>query len=372
MRVGFIGWRGMVGSVLRARMTEEGDWAGLEPVFFSTSSPGGPPPEAPGAAHAPPPLQDAFDLDVLRSCDVLVTCQGSSWTLQMHPALRGAGWQGVFIDAASALRMAPESTIVLDPINAPLIQRAMVAGKKDYIGGNCTVSLLLMGIGGLISSGLVRFVSTMTYQAASGGGARKMVELVRQMHDLGAAGVAVADTMGGLGVSEVVTQRMRAAEHPTSAIGSPLAANLLPWIDKPMPDGQSREEWKGQAESTRILDLDTPVPIDGIAVRVGSLRCHAQGVTIGLNRPAELSELEDIIRNTSPWTRLIDNTPDATRSQLTPAAVTGTLDVPVGRLRRLGTSPDHICLFTLGDQLLWGAAEPLRRMLTIWRTHAEG
>ena len=371
MRVGFVGWRGMVGSVLRARMTEEADWAGLEPVFFSTSNPGGKPPAAPGATHAPPPLQDAQDVDALRACEVIVTCQGSGWTRELHPKLRALGWSGAWIDAASALRMAPESTIVLDPINADLIQRDLRTGKRDFIGGNCTVSLLLMGLGGLFRHGLVRFLSTMTYQAASGAGARKMVELVRQMHDLGAAGVDLADTASALAVSEAVTARMRSPEHPVSAIGHPLAGSLLPWIDAPLPSGQSREEWKGQAESTRILDLDPPVPIDGIAVRVGSLRCHAQGVTIGLTRPAELAELEDIIQSTSPWTHLVENTPEATLSALTPAAVTGTLNVPVGRLRRLGTSPDHICLFTLGDQLLWGAAEPLRRMLHIWRTHVQ-
>lgn len=369
MRVGFVGWRGMVGSVLRARMTAEGDWAGLEPVFFSTSNPGGAPPESPGAATAPPPLLDASDLAALRRCDAVVTCQGSSWTEATHPRLRAAGWRGAWIDAASALRMAPESTIVLDPVNRGRIDAALAADKLDFIGGNCTVSLLLMGISGLLRSGLVRFVSTMTYQAASGAGAAKMLELVGQMADLGAAGSAVGVAGGALAVSEAVTARMRAAEHPTHVIGHPLAGSLLPWIDREVDGGRSREEWKAQAEATRILGLDPIVPIDGLCVRVGSLRCHAQAVTIGLTRPAELAELEAAIVQTSPWTQLVPNRAEDTLHRLTPAAVTGTLDVPVGRLRRLGTSPDHVCLFTLGDQLLWGAAEPLRRMLAIWRSH---
>jgi aspartate-semialdehyde dehydrogenase len=368
MIVGFVGWRGMVGSVLRERMTLLGDWQGLQPRFFSTSNPGGTPPETPAAAVPPPPLLDASDASALSECDVVVTCQGSSWTRQLHPKLRAMGWQGAWIDAASALRMEPDSTIVLDPINRPVIDAAIAAGKRDFIGGNCTVSLLLMGLGGLFRHDLVRFISTMTYQAASGGGARKMVELVRQMHDLGTAGVAAAREGSALDVERAVTHRMRQPDHPTAAIGQPLAGSLLPWIDAPMEGGQSREEWKGQAESTRILGLTTPVPIDGIAVRVGSLRCHAQAVTIGLKRPADLDEVAEAIRSTSEWTRLIPNTPEDSQRDLTPAAVTGTLTVPVGRLRRLGTSADHICLFTLGDQLLWGAAEPVRRMLNIWRT----
>lgn len=372
MRVGFVGWRGMVGSVLRARMTENGDWKGLEPRFFSTSSPGAPPPEAPGAAEPPPALLAADDLDALQSCDTIVTCQGSGWTRAMHPRLRDAGWTGAWIDAASALRMAPDSTIVLDPINRALIDDALAAGKRDFIGGNCTVSLLLMGLGGLFRHDLVQFLSTMTYQAASGAGARKMVELVQQMHDLGAVGAEAARTGSALDVADAVTARMRHGDHPTQTIGHPLAGSLLPFIDSPLDDGRSREEWKGQAESTRILGRDKPVPIDGLAVRVGSLRCHAQAVTIALKRPAELDEIAEIIRSTSPWTRLVPNTPDATCRDLTPAAITGTMTVAVGRLRRMHTAPNHIGLFTLGDQLLWGAAEPVRRMLQIWRDHTGG
>ncbi len=368
MRVGFVGWRGMVGSVLRARMSENNDWEGLEPRFFSTSSPGGPPPAAPGAAVTPPELLDAHDLSALQACDAIVTCQGSTWTRAIHPRLRDAGWTGAWIDAASALRMAPDSTIVLDPINRPLIDAAVASGKRDFIGGNCTVSLLLMALGGLFKRDLVQFLSTMTYQAASGAGARNMVELVHQMNDLGAAGVAAATTGSALDVAHAVTARMRHDEHPTDTIGHPLAGSLLPWIDTPMASGQSREEWKGQAESTRILGRTRPIPIDGIAVRVGSLRCHAQAVTIGLTRPADIEEIAEAIRSTSEWTHLVANRPEDTLRELTPAAVTNTLMVPVGRLRPLGTDARHICLFTLGDQLLWGAAEPIRRMLRIWRT----
>ncbi|HCH62182.1 MAG: aspartate-semialdehyde dehydrogenase [Deltaproteobacteria bacterium] len=369
MRVGFVGWRGMVGSTLRARMTEQKDWVGLEASFFSTSSPGGPPPQTPGAARQPPPLLPADNLSALSRCEAIVTCQGSAWTRAAHPQLRAAGWKGAWIDAASALRMEPDSTIVLDPINRPLIDAALAAGKRDFVGGNCTVSLLLMGLGGLFRADLVRFLSTMTYQAASGAGAQKMVELVHQMHDLGKIGAKVAASSSALDVAEAVAARMHHSDHPTGSIGYPLAGNLLPWIDAPLEDGRSREEWKGQAESTRILGRTTPVPIDGLAVRVGSLRCHAQAVTIGLTRPADLDEIAQVIQSTSPWTHLVPNTPEATQRQLTPAAVTGTMTVAVGRLRRLHTAPDHIGLLTLGDQLLWGAAEPVRRMLRIWREH---
>ena len=369
MRVGFIGWRGMVGSVLRARMTEEGDWAGLEPVFFSTSSPGGPPPEAPGAAHAPPPLQDAFDLDVLRSCDVLVTCQGSSWTLQMHPALRGAGWQGVFIDAASALRMAPESTIVLDPINAPLIQRAMVAGKKDYIGGNCTVSLMLMALGGLYEAGLVEWMSAMTYQAASGAGAQNMRELISQM---GVINDTVSSEMANpatsiLDIDRKVADTMRAADFPAQEFGVPLAGSLIPWIDVKRDNGQSKEEWKGQSETNKILGRsgDSLIPLDGICVRIGAMRSHSQALTIKLTKNAPMDEIEAILAEANDWVKVIPNDREVTLKELTPATVTGNLHVPVGRLRKMNMGDEYLSAFTVGDQLLWGAAEPLRRMLRI-------
>jgi len=359
----------MVGSVLRSRMTEAGDWQGLSPVFFSTSSPGGPPPEAPGAAQAPPPLADAFDPQALAACDVLVTCQGSEWTKRMHPQLRENGWQGIFIDAASALRMAPEACIVLDPLNRDRIDAALERGMRDFIGGNCTVSLMLMGLGGLLQAGKVEWMTTMTYQAASGGGARKMTELVRQMSDLGRAGEALGPAAAALDIERAVRDQLHSPTHPTRSIGHPLAASLLPWIDAAMPSGQSREEWKAQVEAARILGLEPDVPIDGVCVRVGSLRCHAQAVTMCMKPGVELAEIEALIKDTSPWTILVPNTPEATLAQLTPAATTGLLTVPVGRLRQMTTSPRHFCAFTVGDQLLWGAAEPLKRMLSIVREH---
>ena len=367
MRVGLVGWRGMVGSVLRARMTEERDWEGLSPTFFSTSSPGGPPPEAPGAHDPPPPLADAHEVAALSACDVIVTCQGSAWTKRMHPQLRDRGWRGVFIDAASALRMSEQACIVLDPLNRDLIDGALESGIRDYVGGNCTVSLMLMGLGGLFRAGVVEWMTTMTYQAASGAGARKMTELVTQMSDLGRAAQTLGPAAAALDIERAVRDRLHSTAHPTTEIGHPLAANLLPWIDSAMPTGQSREEWKGEVEAARILGAEPPVPIDGICVRVGSLRCHAQAVTMSIRAGVELAELEALVRQTSPWTRLIPNTPQATLDGLTPAATTGSLHVPVGRLRQLGTSPQHYCAFTVGDQLLWGAAEPLRRMLCILR-----
>jgi len=369
MRVGLVGWRGMVGSVLRARMTEEGDWAGLSPVFFSTSSPGGPPPAAPGADDAPPPLADAFDLAALSACDVVITCQGSAWTRRMHPQLRDSGWDGIFVDAASALRMSDDACIVLDPLNRDRIDAALQAGTRDYIGGNCTVSLMLMGLGGLFRAGVVEWMTTMTYQAASGAGARKMTELVHQMSDLGDAARALGPAAAALDIERAVRDRLHHDAHPTGQIGHPLAASLLPWIDSPMPSGQSREEWKAEVEAARILGLDPAVPIDGICVRVGSLRCHAQAVTMSIKPGVDLDELTHLIQQTGPWTRFVPNTPQATLDQLTPAATTGSLVVPVGRLRKLGTSDHHYCAFTVGDQLLWGAAEPLRRMLKILREH---
>lgn len=357
----------MVGSVLRARMTEEGDWIGLSPIFFSTSSPGGAPPEAPGAHDPPPPLADAHELTALMACDVIVTCQGSSWTQRMHPQLRDRGWSGIFIDAASALRMSEQACIVLDPLNRARIDAALASGIRDYVGGNCTVSLMLMGLGGLFRAGVVEWMTTMTYQAASGAGARQMTELVAQMSDLGSAAQALGPAAAALDIERAVRDQLHSTAHPTSQIGLPLAANLLPWIDVAMPTGQSREEWKGQVEAARVLGSEPPVPIDGICVRVGSLRCHAQAVTMSIKEGVELERLEQLIQQTSKWTQLIPNTPEATLRALTPAATTGSLHVPVGRLRRLSTSPQHFCAFTVGDQLLWGAAEPLRRMLSIIR-----
>lgn len=366
MRVGFVGWRGMVGSVLRARMSVEGDWAGLEPVFFSTSNPSGAPPDVGVAA---PPLADAHDLDALAALPVIVSCQGGAWTQRMHGPLRARGWRGHFIDAASTLRMNADAIIVLDPLNRAAIDRALDTGVRDLIGGNCTITLMMMAVGGLFQRGWVEWATSMTYQAASGAGARQMTELVAQMRDLGeAAGALLADPAAdALTLERAVTDRMRHANHPTGHLGTPLAGSLVPWIDRDVGGGQSREEWKAQAEGNKILGLSPPVPIDGVCVRTGTLRCHANAITLALNRDVPLADIEAAIRQTSPWTSLIDNTPEATRSALTPAAVTGTLTVPVGRVRRLSTSPRHISAFTVGDQLLWGAAEPLRRALAILR-----
>ncbi len=367
MRVGFVGWRGMVGSVLRQRMDEEQDWDGFTPVFFSTSDIGGQSPVCGGEVRADQALQDAYDIDALASCDILVTCQGSDWTQACHPVLRSAGWRGLWIDAASALRMAEDAVIVLDPLNRAAIDGALARGAVDFIGGNCTVSLLLLGVAGLFRAGLVDWMTTMTYQAASGAGAQAMSELVHQMGDLGNAAAALGPSASALQLEAAVHTRMHAPEHPTKAFGYPLAASLLPYIDKEQPNGQSREEWKAQAEARRILGNEHPIYIDGIAVRTGSLRCHAQAVTIGLSRDADMDEIEAAIRATSPWTQWVPNHREDSLRALTPAAVSGSLQVPVGRVRRLSTHPRHIAAFTIGDQLLWGAAEPLRRMLRIAR-----
>ena len=355
----------MVGSVLRRRMRTEGDWAGLAPTFFSTSSPGGPPPDEGVAA---PPLGDAMDLDQLAAQRVIVSCQGGDYTRAVHPALRARGWDGIWIDAASALRQAPSTCIVLDPLNRDRIDAALAAGTRDFAGGNCTVSLMLMAAGGLIRTGRVRWISTMSYQAASGAGARQMKELLLQMRDLGrAAGDGLDDGTAPLLLERRVRGRMRDPAHPTAALGHPLAGNLLPWIDRPVPGGQTREEWKAAAEANKLLGLDPALPIDGLCVRTGTLRCHAQALTIALDGPVDLDAAAAAIAETSPWTRLVPNARDETLDRLSPAAVSGSLDVAVGRLRRLQTDPHHLTLFTVGDQLLWGAAEPLRRMLAIVR-----
>jgi aspartate-semialdehyde dehydrogenase len=366
MRVGFIGWRGMVGSVLRARMTAEGDWTGLQPVFFSTSNAGGAPPDV---AVDAPPLADAFDVAALAALPVLVSCQGSGWTKRMVGPLRDAGWDGIFIDASSAMRMADSAVIVLDPLNRHVIEDALHAGTRDFIGGNCTVSLMLMAVGGLFQKGWVEWATSMTYQAASGAGARQMRELVAQMRDLGDTAAPMLDDPAtpALDLERAVTGRMRHAAHPTGQLSHPLAGSLLPWIDTDVGGGQSREEWKGMAETNKILGLDPAVPVDGLCVRTGALRCHANALTVGLTADVPLDEIEAVIAETTPWTHLVPNTPDATLARLTPAAVTGSLAVPVGRVRKLATSRRHLGVFTVGDQLLWGAAEPLRRMLRIVR-----
>jgi aspartate-semialdehyde dehydrogenase len=365
-RVGFVGWRGMVGSVLMERMRQEGDFAQVpEPVFFSTSQVGQP---GPDVGRPVAPLADAMDLTALAGLDVLVTCQGGDYTSAVYPKLREAGWQGYWIDAASTLRMADHAVIVLDPVNRDLIDRALDGGVRDYIGGNCTVSLMLMALGGLFQAGLVEWASSMTYQAASGAGAKSMRELLSQMgtaHDtverlLRDPASAVLD------IDRAVAETLRSEAFPTSQLGVPLAGSLIPWIDRQLPNGQSREEWKGQAESNKILGrADHPVPIDGICVRIGAMRCHSQALTIKLTQDVPLADIEALLGAANDWVRVVPNDRERSIRELTPAAVTGGLEVPVGRLRKMNMGGDYLSAFTVGDQLLWGAAEPLRRMLRI-------
>lgn len=368
LRVGIVGWRGMVGSVLLDRMQAEGDFAGIEPVFFSTSQAGG---AAPVAGVGAPPLVDASDLRALQGLDVILTCQGGDWTLATYPALRAAGWRGYWLDAASALRMDDEAVIVLDPVNRAVIDRALAAGTRTFAGGNCTVSLMLLGIGALFERGWVQWVSTMTYQAASGAGARHMRELVAQMQTIGeAASDLLADpAASALDIDRRVQATLDGPALPTENFGAPLAASLIPWIDIPMPGGETREEYKGFAETNKILGTSPAIPVDGICVRVGAMRSHAQAMTIKLNADIPLADIEAALASYSPWTRFVPNDRALTAQRLTPAATSGSLDVPVGRVRKLRMGPDYLTAFTCGDQLLWGAAEPLRRMLRILREH---
>ena len=365
MNVGIIGWRGMVGSVLLQRMQEERDFDAIEPVFFSTSQAGQPGPRVGKTAR---PVQNAKDVDALSAMDVLISCQGGDYTSEMHPRLRAAGWSGYWIDAASTLRMADDAVIVLDPVNHDVIDRAIERGVKDFIGGNCTVSLMLMATSGLFREGLIEWVSSMTYQAASGAGAQHMRELVAQMGRLhqSVAKLVTDPASAILDIDRGMTAALRGADFPTSHFGHPLAGNLLPWIDKDLGNGQSREEWKGQAETNKILETGaSPIPVDGICVRVGAMRCHSQGLTIKLRRDVPLREIEQILASAHEWVAVVPNEREASLRALTPAAVTGTLTVAIGRLRKLGMGAGYLGAFTVGDQLLWGAAEPLRRVLRI-------
>jgi aspartate-semialdehyde dehydrogenase len=364
-RIGFIGWRGMVGSVLLQRMREEGDFVGLESVFFSTSNVGGAAPDegGPGAI-----LHDARDLKRLAACDALVSCQGGDYTTEVFAPLRKSGWRGYWIDAASTLRMAEDAVIILDPVNASVIEQGLARGLRNYIGGNCTVSLMLMAVAGVLQSGLVEWISTMTYQAASGGGAAKMLELVAQMGRL-VEPVRKSPSENALAVDRMVIEAQRSASLPTEEFGAPLAGSLLAWIDKDMPGGQTREEWKGMAEANKIMGLNPPVVVDGICVRVGTMRCHSQGLVIKMKRDVPLPEIEKILAGANEWVRVVPNSKEATLRDLTPTAVSGTLDVAIGRLHKLKMGPEYLGAFTVGDQLLWGAAEPLRRMLNILRQH---
>src|SRR5579864_4369566 len=367
LRVGLIGWRGMVGSVLMQRMREEGDFARLEPVFFSTSNIGGAAPlEANGAL-----LRDARNLQELASFDVLISCQGGEYTTEVYAPLRKSGWKGYWIDAASTLRMSDDAVIILDPVNEDVIQDGLAKGIRTYAGGNCTVSLMLMAAAGLFKAGLVEWITSMTYQAASGAGAAKMLELVKQMNCL-VDPTRAHPSDNALEVDRMVIQAQRSSSMPTQEFGAPLAGSLLAWIDKEMPGGQTKEEWKAMAEANKILGLNPQVPIDGICVRVGSMRCHSQGLCIKLKRDVPMSEIESIIANTNPWVRLVPNDKTSTIRDLTPTAVSGTLDIAIGRLHKLALGPEFLGAFTVGDQLLWGAAEPLRRMLNIVRHHVGG
>lgn len=372
--VGLVGWRGMVGSVLVQRMREAGDFERIEAVAFSTSSPGGAAPDWAGTGR----LLDANDVGALAQMDAILTCQGGDYTKAVHPRLRAAGWRGHWIDAASSLRMAPESVIVLDPVNRGVIDAARAAGGRDWIGGNCTVSLMLMALGGLFADDLVEWASCMTYQAASGAGAANMRELLAQMGALhGAVAPELADASSAiLAIDARVTETMRSGAMPTERFGVPLAGSLIPWIDSDLGDGVSREEWKGGAETNRILGRAQPgeapapgrpaaIPVESLCVRVGAMRCHSQALTIKLRRDLPLAEIESIVSRGNEWVRLVPNEREATIRSLSPAAVTGRLDIAVGRLRKLSIGPGHLAAFTVGDQLLWGAAEPLRRMLRI-------
>jgi aspartate-semialdehyde dehydrogenase len=370
-RVGLIGWRGMVGSVLMERMHAEGDFAYFEPVFFTTSNVGGVAPKIGGAGGGK--LLDAKSAPALRDMDIIVTCQGGEYTNELYPQLRSAGWTGYWIDAASALRMKDDAVIILDPVNLHVIERALGRGIKNYIGGNCTVSLMLMGLHGLFQAGLIEWMTSMTYQAASGAGAQNMRELLKQMVVVsGCVKEQLADPASAiLEIDRRVAEAIRSSSYPVEHFGVPLAGSVIPWIDKDLANGQSKEEWKGQAETNKILGLagDEAVPVDGVCVRVGAMRCHSQALTIKLTRDIPLKETEDLLAAANDWVRVVPSEKERSIRELTPAAVTGTLQVPVGRLRKLDldrSAPGcYLAAFTCGDQLLWGAAEPLRRMLRI-------
>jgi aspartate-semialdehyde dehydrogenase len=373
MKVGLVGWRGMVGSVLMQRMRDENDFAHIEPFFFTTSNVGGTAPAEAGGA----PLRDAKDIKQLTAMDVVITCQGGDYTTEIYEPLRKAGWTGYWIDAAKTLRMKDHAVIILDPVNMPVIKSALSRGVKDYIGGNCTVSCMLIGLSGLFQNDLVEWMTSMTYQAASGGGATHMRELLTQFGTINAEVKALLDDPHSAILE--IDRKVLAKQHALSAeetqhFGVPLAGNLIPWIDKDMASmgtpGMSLEEWKGMAETNKILGRgpgfeSSAIPIDSLCVRVGAMRCHSQALTIKLKRDVPLDEIEAIIANANQWARVVPNTREASVRDLTPAAVTGRMHIPVGRLRKLAMGPSYLSAFTVGDQLLWGAAEPLRRMLRI-------
>ena len=367
LRVGIVGWRGMVGSVLMDRMRAEGDFELIDPVFFSTSNAGG---RAPLGSE---PLRAADDIEALAATDLIITCQGGDYTNDVHPRLRKAGWKGYWIDAASALRMAPEAVIVLDPVNRTVIDAALESGGRDFIGGNCTVSLMMMALGGLLREDLVEWITAMTYQSASGGGAQHMRELVGQM---GRIHESVADLLADpqspiLEIDRRVAATMRAEDFPSEHFGVPLAGSLVPWIDKDLENGMSREEWKGDAELNKMLGRSAArrIPVESLCVRVGAMRCHSQALTVKLRKDVSLQRIEEILAAGNDWVQVIPNNKNASIAALSPTAVTGTMSIPIGRLRKLAMGPEYLSAFTVGDQLLWGAAEPLRRMLRIVLNH---
>lgn len=365
MRVGFIGWRGMVGSVLMQRMREEGDFDLIEPIFFTTSQPGG---QGPDVGRESPPLKDARDINQLKQMNAILSCQGGDYTTEIFPKLRTAGWQGHWIDAASTLRMESDAVVILDPVNRNVIDQARATGINNWIGGNCTVSLMLMSLGGLFRENLVEWATSMTYQAASGAGAQNMRELLKQMGEAHrvASGLLSDPASAILDIDREVAGILRDERFPTAHFGVPLAGSLIPWIDKDLGNGQSKEEWKGGAETNKILGLEQqPIPIDGLCVRIGAMRCHSQALTIKLKKNVPLDDIHHIAASANDWVSVVPNDRESTMKQLTPAAVTGTLKVPVGRLRKMNMGDMYLSAFTVGDQLLWGAAEPLRRMLRI-------
>jgi aspartate-semialdehyde dehydrogenase len=355
----------MVGSVLMQRMREENDFSLIDPVFFTTSNPGG---KAPDFASGAPALKDARNIDELKSMDIIITCQGGDYTTEVFSKLRGTGWNGHWIDAASSLRMVDEAVIILDPVNQSVITERLAKGARNWIGGNCTVSLMLMALGGLFEADLIEWMTSMTYQAASGAGAQNMRELLQQMGEVhqGVSDLLADPASAILDIDRTVAGVLRADGFPTANFGVPLAGSLIPWIDKDLGNGQSKEEWKGQAETNKILGRSaTPIPVDGLCVRIGAMRCHSQAITIKLKKDVPLDEIHGMLAAHNEWVRVIPNQRDRSMKELTPTQVTGTLNVPVGRLRKLSMGPEYLSAFTVGDQLLWGAAEPLRRMLRI-------
>ncbi|WP_372771102.1 aspartate-semialdehyde dehydrogenase [Pseudoalteromonas sp.] len=364
LKVGLVGWRGMVGSVLMERMQQEGDFNKIDATFFTTSQTGQLGPDIAGDAK---PLLDASDINELAKMDIILTCQGGDYTKAVYPGLREASWDGYWIDAASALRMADDSIIVLDPVNLDVIKQGLEQGVKTFVGGNCTVSLMLLALGGLFEQDLIEWVSPMTYQAASGAGARNMKELITQMGEIHKEVADKLDPASAiLEVDKLVSEKIKSDSLPTDQFGVPLAGSLIPWIDVPMPSGQSKEEWKAQVEANKILGSNKqPIPVDGLCVRIGAMRCHSQAMTIKLKKDISVEEIESILASHNEWVKVVPNERDVTSKELTPVNVTGTLSIPVGRIRKLSMGPEYISAFTVGDQLLWGAAEPLRRMLRI-------